>query len=146
MFGFLVTHNHLDRRFHKAFGACLQNLVRADALKYYGVASLLDLTDPDPVVHTAECLLALSRDQEAARALRFALGQIKGEAKHAALGERVKALLELSLASATTFGPHHLQASHPARREPVKGALHGKHRWHQLDTASQCQPEVLHVD
>lgn len=97
VFGFLVTHSHLDRRFHKAFGACLQKLGRhADALKYYGVASLLDLTDPDPVVHTAECLLALSRDEEAARALRFALGQIKGEEKHAALGERVKALLELS--------------------------------------------------
>jgi len=97
LFAQLVMHSHLDRRFHKGVGACLQMQGRhEEALKYYGVASMLALTDPHPVVHIAECLFALSRTEEANRALRFALGQIKGEAQYAALGERVQALLELS--------------------------------------------------
>ncbi len=97
LFAQLVMHSHLDRRFHKGMGACLQMQGKHDdALKYYGVASMLALTDPHPVVHIAECLFALSRGEEAERALRFALGQIKGEAQYAALGERVQALLELS--------------------------------------------------
>ena len=96
LFRFLVLHDHLDRRFCKGLAACLQYQGRhEDAAKYYGAASMLDLTDPEPVVQAAQCLMGLSRLDEAEEALRFAEGQVEGEARHAALAQRVDALQEV---------------------------------------------------
>lgn len=96
VFGFLLTHNHLERRYYLAFGACLQMLSRLeDALKYYGMASFMDMTDPEPVFHAAHCLLALGRRKEAGEALEYAQCMARGVAPHAELSERISALLDL---------------------------------------------------
>src|SRR4051794_10997686 len=42
IFAFLMTANHLDRRFYLGFAACMHMQQRhQDALKYYGMASML---------------------------------------------------------------------------------------------------------
>ena len=105
LFRLLVVQDHLDRRFHQGMAACLQRQAQyAEAAKYHGIASVLDLTDPEPVVHMAQCLLMLSRNDEAEHALSFAEGQMAGEARYAVLGERVLAMRQF-LAGSARQGP-----------------------------------------
>ncbi|MDB5839527.1 MAG: CesD/SycD/LcrH family type secretion system chaperone [Herminiimonas sp.] len=95
-FGFLLLHNHRDRRFYKGFGSCLQMQKRyQDALKYYGIASIMDLNDPVPVFHSAECLLAMSKVDEAIEALHFVQQTTKAVEAHAELAARVEGILQL---------------------------------------------------
>lgn len=94
IFAFLLTSNHADRRFHNGFAACLQMQGRhQDAMKYYGIASMLDLTDPEPPLHTAECHLALGNRAEARQSLDYALTQARAHAHHRGFVERIEALL-----------------------------------------------------
>lgn len=66
LFGFLLIHEQSDRRFFIAFGTCLQMLNAPDeAIKYLGIASVWEPSDPGPAVQVAECLLALNRSSEA---------------------------------------------------------------------------------
>src|SRR5690606_20030859 len=59
-FGFLVVHNHMEKRYMNAFAASLQMLKSyKEAIKYYSMASLMDMSDPLPTYHTAECMIAL---------------------------------------------------------------------------------------
>lgn len=96
VFAFLLSNNHMDRRFFKGMAACLHMQRRyEDAAKYYGAASLLDLSDPEPVVHAAECFLALSRTKEAMQALEVAKQQTTGKDRYLALHARVQTILEL---------------------------------------------------
>jgi type III secretion system low calcium response chaperone LcrH/SycD len=96
LFRVLYINDHLDMRFAMGLAGCLQMLQRyGEAARYYGAASVLDLTDPTPVIHLAECLLGASRRKEAIEALKFAEGQARGEARYAAEAARVQALLEL---------------------------------------------------
>lgn len=75
LFTYVLTHNHLDARTHKALGMALQAQRKHEqALKPYGAASLMDMTDPEPVVHMAECFLALGRVSDARQALGYAGG------------------------------------------------------------------------
>jgi type III secretion system low calcium response chaperone LcrH/SycD len=93
-FAYLLTLNHVDRRFHTGFGACLQMQGQhEEALKFYSVASLLKLTDPAPVMHAAECHLALGRRDEALQAIRFALCQARAKKEHQGLVGRLEAML-----------------------------------------------------
>lgn len=94
-FGFLVLHHHLERRYLSAFAASLQMVKRyEDALCHYSMASVLDLDDPLPTFHSAECLLALGRVDEAHQAMALVLKQVGGE-EHAALRERARTLSTL---------------------------------------------------
>ena len=53
-FGFLVVHNHMEKRYMNAFAASLQMLKSyKEAIKYYSMASLMDMSDPLPTYHTA---------------------------------------------------------------------------------------------
>ena len=66
LFGFLLIHEQSDRRFYIAFGTCLQMLSAPDeAIKYLGIASIWEPSDPVPAVQIAECLLLLNRSSEA---------------------------------------------------------------------------------
>jgi type III secretion system low calcium response chaperone LcrH/SycD len=95
-FGLLMAYNHLDRRFYSGFAACLHMQKRyEEALKYYGAASLLDPDDPAPVLHMAECWLALSRIEECRTALLRLRECIKGMDRHAALDRRIGGILAL---------------------------------------------------
>jgi len=94
-FGFLVMHNHLERRFMNAFASSLQMIKSyEEAIKYYTMSSVMDMSDPAPTFHTCECMIALGMVQEAREGLGMVIGQCR-DAAHAALKERAQALLDL---------------------------------------------------
>lgn len=94
-FGFLVMHNHLEKRFVNAFASSLQMVKRyEEAVQFYTLASAMDMGDPLPTFHTSECLLALGRVDEAREALGFVIDQSRDEALQP-LRERAQALLAL---------------------------------------------------
>ncbi|WP_298208969.1 SycD/LcrH family type III secretion system chaperone [Acidovorax sp.] len=95
IFGFLVTHNHMEKRFMNAFAASLQMLKSyKEAIKYYSMASLMDMGDPLPTYHTAECMIALGYTAEAKEALQFVLRQSETP-ERAELKSRAQAMLDL---------------------------------------------------
>ena len=70
LFQFLVLFDHLNPKYWLALGAVQQ--VAKDyqgAIASYGYASFLDLENPKPQLHAAECFLALGDRQNAASAL-----------------------------------------------------------------------------
>lgn len=94
-FGFLVTHNHMEKRFMNAFAASLQMLKSyKEAIKYYSMASLMDMGDPLPTYHTAECMIALGYTTEAKEALQYVLMQ-SDEPERAELKSRAQTMLDL---------------------------------------------------
>jgi type III secretion system low calcium response chaperone LcrH/SycD len=95
-FGFLLMHDQLERKYYKAFGSCLQMLKRyEDAIRNYSMASVLDLRDPEPTFHTAECMVALGMTAEAIEALQMVLLDTKGKADYQVMHERAKAMIEV---------------------------------------------------
>jgi hypothetical protein len=67
------------------------------------MASILDLTDPEPVMHCAECQLALGRRDQARANLEYALVQARAhEARHGFV-PRLEAMLAF-LESESTEG------------------------------------------
>ena len=64
------------------------------------MASVMDMKDPVPTFHTAECLAALGRLPEARDALQIVIDQSTDSA-HAALRQRASGLLELLSRQAT---------------------------------------------
>lgn len=96
IFTLLVLCDHLDRRYHMGLAACLHVQKRhADAVKSYRAASFLDQTDPEPVMHLAECHLALGEHEQAHLALNYALVQARAHKEHRHHVPRVEALLKL---------------------------------------------------
>ncbi len=76
VFGFLVMQNHLEPRYMNAYASSLQMVGSyQEAIKLYSIASLMDMSDPLPTFHTAECMLALNLVTEAKEALAFVLSQ-----------------------------------------------------------------------
>lgn len=106
-FGFLVTHNHMEKRYMNAFASSLQMLKSyKDAIKYYSISSLMDMSDPMPTYHTAECMIPLGYITEAKEALQFVLRQSEAP-ERAELKSRAQAMLDLlnSGKTATTSMP-----------------------------------------
>ena len=101
LFSFLVACNPFDRRFHQALASTLQMTGDFEqAIGYYSMASVMDMKDPVPTFHTAECLAALGRLPEARDALQIVIDQSTDSA-HAALRQRASGLLELLSRQAT---------------------------------------------
>jgi len=100
VFGFLVMHNHLERRFTMAYAAALQ-MTRdyGGAISLYTLAAVMDPTDPLPCFHTCECLIALGLKNDAREGLAMVVQQCSGDA-HAALRGRAEAVLALVAAQA----------------------------------------------
>jgi len=95
-FAFLTFYNHLERRYYKALGACQQMLQRYDqAIQSYSIASVLDITDPEPTLRTAECLLAKGEIEDAKTALELVVADTENKEGMAAMHERAKAMLNL---------------------------------------------------
>lgn len=96
VFGSLVRHDHLDRRYQIAAANCLKMQRRFDmALRAYGVAHLLDVTDPHVVLQMGECLIALG-NKEDAQAMLDGVGQLaSGQPQYAAIADRARALCDL---------------------------------------------------
>lgn len=94
-FCFLVANQPLEARSWNAYASCMQMLRRyRDAIQYYSNASVLDLEDPLPTFHTAECFIALEMPQEAHEALALVMAQC-GAPQWDALRQRAQALMEL---------------------------------------------------
>jgi type III secretion system low calcium response chaperone LcrH/SycD len=95
-FGLLMTYNHLDRRYFNGFAACLQMQKRyQEAIKYYGLARMFEPRDLMPVLHIAECQLALLQLPQAQATLLYLREQIKDEKQLSALNARVDGVLAL---------------------------------------------------
>jgi tetratricopeptide (TPR) repeat protein len=89
-------HDQFERKYYKAFGSCLQILKRyEEAMRNYVTAAALDARDPEPIFHTAECLVALRMPTEAAETLQIVLDLTKGSADYAAMRERAQAMLDV---------------------------------------------------
>ena len=70
LFNFLALFDHLNPKFWMGVGAVRQ--VRKDfsgAVQAYGYASFLDLSNPKPQLHAAECFLAMGDKRNAASSL-----------------------------------------------------------------------------
>jgi type III secretion system low calcium response chaperone LcrH/SycD len=105
VFGHLVTHNHLERRFVKAFASSLQMAKNhKDAVHFHTMAWAMDMTDPVPLFHSCECLMAMGLRAEAREGLEVVVRQCD-EPKLDALKERAKAL-----AAALATAPAQVQA------------------------------------
>jgi type III secretion system low calcium response chaperone LcrH/SycD len=70
LFQFLVLFDHLNPKYWLALGA-VQQVARdfRSAIASYGYASFLDLENPKPQLHAAECFLALGDKENAASAI-----------------------------------------------------------------------------
>jgi type III secretion system low calcium response chaperone LcrH/SycD len=70
LFNFLALFDHLNPKFWIGVGAVRQ--VKKDysgAVQAYGYASFLDLSNPKPQLHAAECFLAMGDKRNAASSL-----------------------------------------------------------------------------
>ena len=95
VFGFLMAHNHLEPKYIVAFASSLQMLKKfEEALVYYSLASVMDMSDPRPTFHSAECLLALGRTAEAIDGFRMVVKQARDD-KYPELKARAQTLLDL---------------------------------------------------
>ena len=94
-FSFLVMNNPLERRFSNAMASSLQMLKQYDnAIGFYSLASFMDIADPRPTFHTAECMIALKRMDQAVEALEIVIDQ-SNTPEFEALKTRAEALLGL---------------------------------------------------
>ena len=70
LFQFLVLFDHLSSKYWLALGAVQQAKKMFDkAVSSYGYSSFLDLENPKPQFHAAECLLAMGDKGNAASAI-----------------------------------------------------------------------------
>lgn len=70
LFNFLALFDHLNPKFWMGVGAVRQ--VKKDfsgAVQAYGYASFLDISNPKPQIHAAECFLAMGDKRNAASSL-----------------------------------------------------------------------------
>ncbi len=75
LFQFLVLFDHLNKKYWMGLGAVQQVLKDyQNAVVSYGYCSFLDLENPKPQLHAAECFLALGDKRSAASAL-YALNE-----------------------------------------------------------------------
>jgi type III secretion system low calcium response chaperone LcrH/SycD len=103
-FGFLAIHNHWEKRFVMAFAASLHMLKRyEEAIQYYSLASVMDMRDPLPTFHTAECMVPLGRVDDAKEALGFVIAQSRDE-QYADLKERAQAMLAMLVMNGSKQG------------------------------------------
>ena len=95
-FSYLLMHNPTEKRFITALGSSLQMLKRyEEAIQYHCMASVMDMDDPLPTFHTAECFIGLGHKKEAAEALEQVLLQCEGNPHWIELTHRSQALLSL---------------------------------------------------
>lgn len=112
LFYFLAENDHTESRYWMGLAACLQLTGdHQEAIAAYGMAALLDATNPEPPLRACECYLAL-RDLAAARkaldAVELVCETTGGEGLHRATLKRA-ALLS---ASVEAGGQDHRKSDH----------------------------------
>lgn len=92
VFSVLVINNSMEPRFLMGLGACGQMLGRyQDALTQYMTAAAVMMDDPQPVFHSAQCLVELGHREAALETLELALS-LCAEEKHASIADLAKQL------------------------------------------------------
>ena len=103
LFRFLAENDHTESRFWMGFAATWQMTGgHEQAATAYGVAAVLDATNPRPPLHACECYLAMNDPETARKALdavELICEETGGEAVHGDLLRRV-ALLASAIESA----------------------------------------------
>ena len=105
LFQFLAENDHAESRFWMGLAASYQMTGEYEqAVTAYGVAALLDATDPRMPLHACECYVAMN-DWESGRkaldAVGLICGETGGERVHAEVLKRA-ALLDSAIAAAGT--------------------------------------------
>lgn len=96
VFSMLVVYDHLNPRYLMALAGAAQMLGRyEEALQHYSTAALADVNDPTPIVHSADCLMALGRTELAHETLNLAVELSGDDEKHAAVKKRAEAVLAM---------------------------------------------------
>jgi type III secretion system low calcium response chaperone LcrH/SycD len=96
VFGHLVAHNHLERKYHYALASSFQMVGDYNgALKFYRIAFEIDPRDSSPTFHAAECLISLGRKEEAAEGLAILADSIAKTDLDKELQTKARALLEI---------------------------------------------------
>jgi type III secretion system low calcium response chaperone LcrH/SycD len=95
MFGILGLLDPMDYRF--IFGAASSAHMLGQyvlAAMQYQLAAAMDSENPTPMLHTAECLLAVKDKAGAKRALEYTMERSQGKDEYATLRARAEAILE----------------------------------------------------
>lgn len=94
-FAFLVGLVQTEVRFLSALASTLQMLKRyEEAMQYHCLATLLDVDNPLPLFHTAECFIGMGQLAPAREALQELLGQFP-ETDWQEVRQRSEVLLQL---------------------------------------------------
>ncbi len=94
LFSMLVANDHTDSRYVMALGAAGQMIGRhRDALTQYMAASALMMGHPQPVFHSAQCLIELGQADMALETLELALS-LCVEDEHAPFAGHIQQLIE----------------------------------------------------
>jgi type III secretion system low calcium response chaperone LcrH/SycD len=95
VFGFLCTNNPYDLRFMLGLGASLQMQGKwQDAIGSYTMCVALNMEDPVPVFHIAECLSALGQVDDAKEMFSAVVERAK-KPEHQAIKQRAAAMLQI---------------------------------------------------
>jgi type III secretion system low calcium response chaperone LcrH/SycD len=95
LFGMLGMLDPLDYRFIFGAASSLQMLGEyLLAAMQYQLAGSMNLETPAPMLHTAECLLALKDKAGAKRALEYALERSEGKDQFAAMRRKVEIMMD----------------------------------------------------
>ena len=101
IFARLVAYDHLDPRYQMALASAMQMTRRyEEALQQYVIATVMLIDDPAPVYHSAECLIALGRLEEARASLALIVDDMCPPGEHDTIRARAQALLTLLQAPA----------------------------------------------
>ena len=96
LFQFLVHNDHAETRFWMGLAASYHmSGSHRQAVTAYGMAAVLDATNPRPALHAGECYLAMGDRQNARKAFEavaFICG-LRGASEHEALRKRAAALV-----------------------------------------------------
>lgn len=76
VFGYLNVMDPFERRFVNAYAASLKMINQpAEAMKFYGMVSAMDMRDPLPTFHICDCMIAIGMVDEARSGLSIVVSQ-----------------------------------------------------------------------
>jgi len=96
VFKFLGLYDHLEKKYLMGIGGCQQMLQQyKDAINSYSLVALLDITNPLPPLHAAECYLALGDFENATSGFTAALEFAEKQGGHEEVKDKATKMLAL---------------------------------------------------
>jgi type III secretion system low calcium response chaperone LcrH/SycD len=94
VFQFLCFFDHFQKKYWMGLGACRQMLkLYQEAVAAYSFAALLDINDPKPPLHAADCFLAMGNREAAESALHASIKWSGNNEEYKSLKERAEGIL-----------------------------------------------------